>query len=114
MECRGFAVDAEWVTAVVAGWLGGWNSVPERGFWCTEYAFGAKKGLLVYATRFLRHSVLKTGFSCTEEKFGAKNRLLVYGASSSFRGALHRKQPSGVWSDLQGYSVIETPSWCAK
>ena len=23
MECRGFAVDAEWVTAMVVGWLGG-------------------------------------------------------------------------------------------
>ena len=79
----------------LGGWLlwclGGWHSVPERGFWCTEYVFGAKKGLLVYAARFQRHSVQKTGFSCTEGKFGAKNRLLVYAASSSFRGALHRK-----------------------
>ena len=55
------------------------DSVQERAFWCTEYAFGAKKGLLVYATRFQRHSVQKTGFSGTEGKFGAKNSLLVYG-----------------------------------
>ena len=47
MECRGFAVDAEWVTAMVAGWLGGgyggwvWlHSVPERGFYGTEPCVG--------------------------------------------------------------------------
>lgn len=57
MECRGFAVDAEWVTAVVAGWLGGWHSVLERGSWGTEYVFGAKKGLLGYAMHSMRHSV---------------------------------------------------------
>ena len=55
------------------------NSVQERGFSCTEYAFGVKNRLLVYATRFQRHSVLKTGFWCTEGKFGAKKGLLVYG-----------------------------------
>ena len=36
---------------------GVWHSVQERSLWCTEYAFGAKKGLLVYAAHFLRHSV---------------------------------------------------------
>ena len=61
MECRGFAVNAEWVTAVVAGWRlwwrGGWHSVPERAYWGTEHAFGAKKGLMGYATYLQRHSV---------------------------------------------------------
>ena len=64
MECRGFAVDAEWVTAMVAEWLGdgygGWvwlHSVPERAFSGTEYARGAKNRLLWYAARFQRHSV---------------------------------------------------------
>lgn len=57
MECRGFAADAEWGTAVVAGWLGGWHSVLERGSWGTEYVFGAKKGLLGYAMHSMRHSV---------------------------------------------------------
>lgn len=41
------------------------NSVPERAFSGTEYACCAKKGFLVYATRFLKPSVLK-------------NRLLGY------------------------------------
>ena len=47
----GFAVDAEWVTAMVAGWLGGgyggwvWlHSVPETPSYGTEYACRAKKG----------------------------------------------------------------------
>ena len=64
MECRGFAVDAEWVTAMVAGWLGdgygGWvwlHSVPERASYGTEYACRAKKGLLGYATHLQKHSV---------------------------------------------------------
>ena len=66
MECRGFAVDAEWVAAMVVGWLAmvaGWHSVPERGSYGTEYACRAQKGLLGYATHFLRHSVQKTGFT---------------------------------------------------
>ena len=64
MECRGFAVDAEWVTAMVAGWLGdgygGWvwlHSVPETPSYGTEYACRAKKGLLWYATHLQMHSV---------------------------------------------------------
>ncbi len=55
------------------------NSVPERGFSCTESTRGTVEGLLWYARRFQRHSVRKTGFWCTEWKFGAKNGLLVYG-----------------------------------
>ena len=34
-----------------------WHSVPERAFYGTEYAFGAQKGFLWYATHFQRHSV---------------------------------------------------------
>ena len=55
MECRGFAVDAEWVTAMVAGC--GWHSVPETPSYGTEYACRAKKGLLWYATHLQKHSV---------------------------------------------------------
>ena len=44
----------------------------------TEQAFGAKKGLLWYATRFQRQSVQKTGSCGTEEIFGAKKGLLRY------------------------------------
>ena len=64
MECRGFAVDAEWVTAMVAGWLGGgygggvWlHSVPETPSYGTEYACRAQKGFLWYATHLQKHSV---------------------------------------------------------
>ena len=36
-------------------------SVPERDSWCTEYAFGAKKGLLVYGAQFIqRHAAPET------------------------------------------------------
>ena len=78
----------------------------------TNDAFGAQKGFLGYATHFQRPSVLKTGFWGTEGKFGTRNTLLRYevqfapsygtGCSSSFRGALHRKPPSGVWNEAIG------------
>ena len=42
MECRGFAVDAEWGTAMVAGWL----------------AFGTGEGLLGYGTHFRIHPLI--------------------------------------------------------
>ena len=54
------------------------HSVPERASWCTEYTFGAKNRLLLYAMRFQRHSVQKTSFWCTEWKFGTGNPLLLY------------------------------------
>ena len=41
----------------VLWWLGGWHSVPETGFYGTEYACRAQKGFLRYATHFQRHSV---------------------------------------------------------
>ena len=68
-----------WVTAMVAGWLGGWHSVPERAYWGTEYACRAQKGFLGYATHFQRHSVRRTGFTGTEGIFGTRNSLLWYG-----------------------------------
>ena len=58
------------------------NSVPERAFYGTEYAFGAPKGFLWYATRFQRRAVLKTGFYGTEGIFGTGNPLLWYGSDT--------------------------------
>ena len=72
------------------------NSVPERGFSCTESTRGTVEGLLRYATYFQRHSVhenplflhgrrfqrnsvLKIGFYGTEGISGTKNTLLWYG-----------------------------------
>ena len=73
------------------------HSVPERAFSGTECACGAKKGLLVYATRFQRHSVQKTGLWCTEWKFGAKKGLLVY--------AMHFHEALGAQNRLLGYRM---------
>ena len=62
----------------------------------------------------LWHSVQERGFYGTELSLGAKKGLLVYGASSSFRGALHRKQPpvctertSEVFGDRNALVVCE-------
>ena len=55
------------------------NSVPERGFSCTESTRGTVEGFLRYATCFLRHSVLKIGFYGTEAIFGVRKGLLGYG-----------------------------------
>ena len=57
------------------------HSVPEEASSGTEYACRAQKGFLVYATRFLKPSVLKTGFWGTEGIFGTRNPLLRYGTS---------------------------------
>ena len=62
------------------------NSVPERGFSCTESTRGTVEGLLRYATCFLRHSVLKIGFYGTEGIFGTGNGLLWYAAHSVWCG----------------------------
>ena len=43
--------------AMPSPFLALWHSVPERAFYGTEYAFGAQKGFLGYATHFQRHSV---------------------------------------------------------
>ncbi len=40
-------------------------------FYGTEYAFGAQKGFLGYATHFQKNSVLKIAFYGTERAFGA-------------------------------------------
>ena len=55
------------------------HSVPERASYGTEYAFGAQKGFLWYATHFQKLAVLKTGFSGTGEIFGTGEGLLRYG-----------------------------------
>ena len=55
------------------------NSVPERGFSCTESTRGTVEGLLRYATHFQRHSVLKIGFYGTEAIFGVRKGPLWYG-----------------------------------
>ena len=73
MECRGFAVDAEWVTAMVAGWLG-----DGYGGW-VWLAFGTGNALLRYGICVpcsKRLPVVRDAFS---EAFGVKNRLLRYG-----------------------------------
>ena len=46
------------------------DSVPETGFYGTEYARRAKNSLLGYVTHFQRRLVLKTGFPGTEGIFG--------------------------------------------
>ena len=82
MECQGFAVDAEWVTAMVAGWfVGGVVGIRYRRgpTGVRNDACRAQKGLLGYATHFQRHSVQKTGFCGTEGIFGTGNPLLRYG-----------------------------------
>ena len=55
------------------------RAVPKTASYGTEYAFGAQKCLLGYATHHQRHSVQKTGFYGTEEIFGTGNALLRYG-----------------------------------
>ena len=72
--------------AAAATCLSAWHSVPETGFYGTEYACRAQKGFLGYATHFRKHSVRKTVFYGTEEIFGAKNRLLWY--------AMHLQRPA--------------------
>ena len=62
------------------------DSVPETGFYGTEYACRAQKGFLGYATHFQRPSVLKTGFWGTEGIFGTGNALLRY--------AMHLQRPA--------------------
>ena len=64
MECRGFAVDAEWVTAMVVGWLGGGYGGGGGGI---RYRRGPsmvrnmravlKKASWGYATHFQKHYV---------------------------------------------------------
>ena len=72
MECRGFAVDAEWVTAMVAGWLG-----DGYGGW-VWLSFGTGEGLLWYGICVpcsKRPPGVRDAFS---EAFGAKNRRFRY------------------------------------
>ena len=82
------------------------NSVPERASYGTEYACRAKKGVLRYATRFLKPSVLKTGFWGTEGIFGTGNALLRY--------AMHPKRRETADSDTRPLNLSnKTISQCA-
>ena len=78
------------------------NSVPERGFSCTESTRGTVEGLLRYATCFQRNSVLKIGFYGTEGIFGTKNPLLWYGMDIRVvreAAKRHRSAPPGQQND---------------
>ena len=78
------------------------NSVPERGFSCTESTRGTVEGLLWYATCFQRNSVLKIGFYGTGEIFGTKNPLLWY--AMRFHGPpVHDPSPPVV---RKGYPCV--------
>ena len=57
---------------------------------------------MVYATRFLRHSVQKTGFYGTEEIFGTENALLRYGMNRI------RLLRSGFW--LEDAAITNNPT----
>ena len=72
------------------------HSVLEKASSGTEYAFGIKKGFLVYATRFQKPSVLKTGFWGTEGIFGTRSPLLRCGTSH-----VYRERPSGVPTEAE-------------
>ena len=83
MECRGFAVDAEWVTAMVVGWLGG--------------GYGGGVG----------------GIRYRRGPTGVRNMRAVlkkasWGTRRIFRGIRCKKQASPVRKE---YSVPETPSY---
>ena len=82
------------------------DSVPETGFYGTEYACRAQKGFLGYATHFQRPSVLKTGFWGTEGKFGTRNTLLRY--EVQFAPLLRY----GVQFIIQRRDAPETTFWC--
>ncbi len=71
-----------------------WHSVPERASYGTEYAFGAQKGFLWYAT----HS---------HEAFGVKNRLLWYGRDIRCRKPLlWYGSDTRSWSRLEDAAVV--------
>ena len=73
MECRGFAVDAEWVTAMVAGWLG-----DGYGGW-VWLSFGTGEGLLWYGICVPCSKRLPGVRDAFSEAFGVKNRRFRYG-----------------------------------
>ena len=83
MECRGFAVDAEWVTAMVAGWLG------------SGYGGG------VVGIRYRRGASTVRNMRAVLKKASCGTRRI-------FRSIRCKKQASVV---RKGYSVPETPSY---
>ena len=92
------------MSAMTFPFLALWHSVPERAFYGTEYAFGAQKGFLGYATHFQRPSVLKTGFWGTEGIFGTGNALLRYGTR------FQRRKTADSDTRLLNYPVRPYPS----
>ena len=84
--------------AVVARWLGGWHSVPERATYGTEEIFGAKNSLIWYAT----HLQTTQNSTCHIERVskGAQNSRLhrlwtaSWGTRCVFRGPRCMKTPS--------------------
>ncbi len=72
MECRGFAVDAEWVTAMVAGWLGGGYGGEVVGIRYRRGPTGVRNMRVVLKKA-------SCGTRRISEAFGVKNRLLRYG-----------------------------------
>ena len=83
MECRGFAVDAEWVTAMVAEWLG-----DGYGGW-VWLSFGTGEGLLWYGICV----------PCSKQASWGTRRI--------FRGIRCKKQAFPVRKE---YSVLRTAS----
>ena len=105
MECRGFAVDAEWVTAMVAGWLG-----DGYGGW-VWLSFGTGEGLLWYGICVPCSKRLPVVRDASSEAFGVKNRLLWYG-----RNIRYRKPPSTVRncaSVIAFYDVWKEATGCS-
>ena len=105
MECRGFAVDAEWVTAMVAGWLGGGYG---GGVWL---AFGTGNALLRYGICVPCSKRPPVVRDASSEAFGVKNRLLWYG-----RDIRYRKPPPTVRncaSVIAFYDVWKEATGCS-
>ena len=79
--------------AVVARWLGGWHSVPERATYGTEYACRAQKGFLGYATHLQRPAEQPTpqtvdsllGYATHFRKRAVPKAALAAPAASSVR-----------------------------
>ena len=105
MECRGFAVDAEWVTAMVAGWLG-----DGYGGW-VWLSFGTGEGLLLYGICVPCSKRLPVVRDASSEAFGVKNRLHRYG-----RNIRYRKRPPTVRncaSVIAFYDVWKEATGCS-
>ena len=91
------------------------NSVQERGLWCTEYAFGAKKGLLVYARRFIKGTRCKKQAS-TVPNGNSVLKKASWGTRCVFKGPqnsrLHRLWTGSCGTEcvFRGPRCMKTPS----